>query len=1295
MEMTKMKDVPKRFFNKRNGPNTLLGIAGWVSLIFGVILFSLGVWTNLHREGGPLTASYRDDTVYVEAMYGKEARIPKDAELRAWQMTPEADPEMYSQNMASAMAAMGRDGEEVPTNAIYNVGFYVGDQEVEPAAPVNVTVQILKDGFAAGEPIKVVHLGENDAEVIADTSVDDAGFVSFTTDGFSDFVVVSSGSGEEPGISLMSLTPPGEPGDMTGLLDGVTITDDKGAEVEEGGTLYVGEKYTIHLTFKESGVQGNKQFSWTDPDCTMTYQIPSKFEIVKEYKDVELKVTIEGQEVVIGHYSITKDGMLTFKLTGEGKAALETANNITLDFNMQAMAQAGDGDDDGKVHFGGDGKEFEFKIVDQPRVDVDKQGRYAENADGKGGKLEYTVTTKVEHGEASNLEILDVLTPPESPAFSVEVKPEDIKVTVKRANGEGEPVVLEKGKDYELAEVPDADHPGKKTFKIKFMEGSEYATLKEGDELDITYHYGVQYVEGSTDLFWGNVGNDVTVTGKGTVPLKDPGEGEVPTEIPIEDHKSSNVELYVIPPGNGVVFKYQEFSETNHTLHYTLYTLVPRGTWTPCYIQDDMVVEVGGEKYYIPEFKKGGRVSELKVSALQLEGNYFDSWGTSSDLDKLDNLEKLKGMATSLGDGFDFDAFPDESGSQLPEGYSSQNMDQWVYRLGGTTLNIIFGFEGGKIGNYWEKWGHWNRTDKDTLIITEYDLNMADDAGGDITLQKMGDTGTTIEKKASEILTAGITNNVNLRFQNWYPGYTVFFNNIDRMNKTGKPNKSDDTIDYTVTLNTTDTTVLKYFRDVTKNWLEETTHEGVGWSKNAYEQSMRAVFYDKLPGGWTYVPDSLYASTTDKWGNVTNWKYTNPGDFLETNEEQTEINAPLVFFKNVDESAKNQDMFNTFAGGSLAQLTFTYKLKATDEWLKEHLTGTEGDNVVLDNHAEIKDSKNTQPHWTADEYTPYLPQYLTKEAVQVGKTNLLQFTLHINRGGIDLDPEKNYLLVNDASENLDVDKYSIQVLNESGEALKRIEDPTIGDNLPKDQWVLMPSTESGKFQLMVPDGVALTIKYDAQIPQLGKDVQVSNKASVDSVNRTDSSYDRSLAVEEINASGTGSLYSLTIEKTDSKNGKKLSGAEFKFYLVSTGGLAGTEQITIGEKKYDCYTEDKWLVETGKDGTFEISKDMNWRLEPKNYYILVETQAPDGYEKLEDPILFYFGFKDEIDKDNYPTDLYVVPGGKVPLIIADSPVEYNLPETGGPGTLFYVITGFTLVLGSGILLIVRRRLRQAR
>lgn len=241
MEATRRKDTAKGLSDRPGRWNTLLGAAGWMCLVLGAVLFSLGLWKQLHGTGGPLVATYRDGAVYVEAMYGREARIPKEAELRAYLVRPE-DPEGYAQKMAAAMTAIGRGSESAPMNAIYHVGFYVGEREIEPAAPVNVVVQVLGDGFSTGEAIKVVHLREEEAELIADTAVDDAGFVSFTTDGFSDFVFFS-----HPDENTVSLNSVGDPdSDMAGLVSDVTITDQKGETVADG-KLFVGEKYTCGI----------------------------------------------------------------------------------------------------------------------------------------------------------------------------------------------------------------------------------------------------------------------------------------------------------------------------------------------------------------------------------------------------------------------------------------------------------------------------------------------------------------------------------------------------------------------------------------------------------------------------------------------------------------------------------------------------------------------------------------------------------------------------------------------------------------------------------------------------------------------------------------------------------------------------------------------------------------------------------------------------------------------------------------------------------------------------------------
>ncbi len=1098
-----------------------------------------------------------------------------------------------------------------------------------------------------------------------------------------------SENGEETGTQKA-------PNDMGRLLSGVTIENEKGENIKDG-ILYVGEKYKITLTFAEGGALSSKQFAWND-DGTMTFQLPENFKVDPK-ADVPLIVKVDGKDVTIGTYSVTEDGKLVVKLDGEGKQVLEKAFDAALNFEMDATVEAGDGTDGGHIKFNDAGEDFNFEVVDQARVEVDKKGKYVENEDKQGGNLEYTVTTTVKRGSISNLSILDEFTPPNTSALKVEeVNPDDIKVTLKQRGVDGTvtEVVLTKDTDYELVEVPDAEHPGKKTFQVKLKEDSIYSTLNEGDVLEVIYPYEVEYVKGTTDVFWGNVANDVHVTGKGKVPAPAGDPGQVTPEIDIDEHRGSNVEIIVTPPGDGIIFKTQEFSEADHKLHYTLYTKVPAGTWTPFYIHDDMAVEFGGERYNLLEFKENGRVSNLTVSAVDVENQFQDWDDNTDDLTKIGDLEKLKEQAHKLTGynhfGYDFNF-------NAPEGYDSKSVENYICLWLNNNLEIVFGeWEYGKQG----PWGNWNYP-KDRLIITEYDLDMSDELGS-LTLVDTSDYKTEIKKEASEVLLAGIRNVVQMRFDGYNPSYSVFFNNADRMNKTGVPDKSDNTITWTVTMNTTDTTVNQYFQEAKDDWMAlngDGSKYHWGNMPAAYNDSMQAVFYDELPeDGWEYVEGSLTATASDVWGNESSYPYDKDNQLglqpVTQDGGKQVIRAPLMFF--YDAGLEIHNLFDWF-NSNLASLTFTYKLKATDQWIRAHATDT--NPVTIHNYADIRDNLHPQPHWNDDVNVDYLPQHLSKTAVQVGDSNLLQFTLSVNPGSVKLDSEKGYLVVTDTSTNLEIQKGSIKVTDTAGNELTQVnyaEGMTLEDN----GWALMPETEIGQFKLMVPDGKALLVTYNALIPTLGTGIPVSNKAGIEGVVNADTGFDRTINVNSINAGGSASTSTLNFEKVDSiDKTKKLSGAKFKFYIVldDTGDESGdgnedklekTDTITVGGKKYSCHSESDWEFTTNDDGVYEIQS--GWRLAPGNYYILEEITPPAGYEGLKEPVLFYFGAANQVNTETHPGATTALPGGT--LTVDDPPIQYSLPETGGSGTVFYVVTGLALILGGGIVLTAQKRRRQA-
>ncbi len=374
METMKMNDAAKKLFDKRNRINILLGIIGWVSLALGVLLLSFGLWKHFQHASSLLTATYRDSTVYVEASYGKEAQIPSNAELRAHLVTSKNEPDRYAQNLSAAMAAVGQAGETVPESAFYHIGFYVGDQEIEPAAPVNVNVQILHDGLAVGAPIKVVHLKEDGAEVIADTTVDDAGSISFTTDGFSDFIFIFPTGDDQPD-DVPSMESNGIVGNgrrWTGiaLQDGgfeEPSFDEPTATSEGAIDLNELEDSEVGLTFryKESGEwkvlpndpNGENIFDHLNTDISITFNFNKEFS-QEELRNADGTLTYQLPPYLTG-FSAGQSGKL---LDQNGKEA----GTVTVDDNGKVTVKL----NEDFIEKNSSAKDLHFTLSGQ--VDLDK-----------------------------------------------------------------------------------------------------------------------------------------------------------------------------------------------------------------------------------------------------------------------------------------------------------------------------------------------------------------------------------------------------------------------------------------------------------------------------------------------------------------------------------------------------------------------------------------------------------------------------------------------------------------------------------------------------------------------------------------------------------------------------------------------------------------------------------------------------------------------------------------------------------------------------------------------------------
>ena len=134
--------------------------------------------------------TYKDeDGAYIiTAKYTKKANIPEKAELRAELITAESAEEHYAEREAEIREAL--EDDTVSMNALFKIGFYKDEEEVEPEDDVVITVQFLDaDGMKDGSPIAIIHFAEGGREIINGGKAKDKS-TTFKTGGFSEFGIV-------------------------------------------------------------------------------------------------------------------------------------------------------------------------------------------------------------------------------------------------------------------------------------------------------------------------------------------------------------------------------------------------------------------------------------------------------------------------------------------------------------------------------------------------------------------------------------------------------------------------------------------------------------------------------------------------------------------------------------------------------------------------------------------------------------------------------------------------------------------------------------------------------------------------------------------------------------------------------------------------------------------------------------------------------------------------------------------------------------------------------------------------
>jgi len=161
------------------------------------------------------------------------------------------------------------------------------------------------------------------------------------------------------------------------------------------------------------------------------------------------------------------------------------------------------------------------------------------------------------------------------------------------------------------------------------------------------------------------------------------------------------------------------------------------------------------------------------------------------------------------------------------------------------------------------------------------------------------------------------------------------------------------------------------------------------------------------------------------------------------------------------------------------------------------------------------------------------------------------------------------------------------------------------------------------------------------------------------------------------------VFKFYIDKNDSNTEKGLADAVFTLSKKSDG----TEPIKLIDKSSNVYRVAK-RGETGTVATITSPKSGKFTIQGlgAGTYYLTEIKQPDGYNKLAKSV------KVEIDVNGAITVDGKLITGVDKLVKVENKTGTVLPSTGGTGTTMIYLVGALLVLGSGVVLATKRRVK---
>lgn len=487
--------------------------------------------------------------------------------------------------------------------------------------------------------------------------------------------------------------------------------------------------------------------------------------------------------------------------------------------------------------------------------------------------------------------------------------------------------------------------------------------------------------------------------------------------------------------------------------------------------------------------------------------------------------------------------------------------------------------------------------------------------------------------------------------------------------------------------------------------------------KNAEKAGLTHInITDTLPAGVTL--DDIDISGEGHWGkngNITktsnSWTFPtwvhNPGNrqgpdltatlsTLSDGKQSVDIEVPVELLSVMEQDQKilvyiyaniteNPELWKS------SQKNFTNEVKVTDNTSKDWGSASQTQEITYNNLHDAVQKSGVQVDESDAQNTIEYSVIVNPDGKVILNNPNIKLTL-IDELTYGYNPWHDKQVTSLVPSSVAVYAYDATASNKRGQPLSVSEYSYLYETIGYDS--NQQGSRTNRLTFTLPNATPLVVvyRYNTSVTT-GNSIELSNTATLKAEDTKITSVTDKTTVKISSSSFNANVKGILAYKVDKDNNAVyLPGAEFSLYAWQSND---TWTLVSGDIITNANGE---LVDSQGRNLSLIMTDKNKNVQVHNQaFKLVETQAPSGY--IFDPNNAYYFYIPDTDEKlypkNLPTDLsayHIVTAGGYLYLTNEKTQVYELPSTGGTGTLPYTAVGGTMMLSALAYSFIHRKRR---